>query len=175
MDLLTMSKNKLEITPYALAIKEFADIWSQSDKDNASLELSFIYFMADFKSPYVGYDDTSRPIKIAQDLNLPLNSGAKLKTAILKYEQLQDTPSIRLLKATERTLNKIEKYYDAYIPEVDVTGAKFKSIVASMKSLDGVIKSISTLRKQVELELVSTTARGGHSISKREVPKERRT
>ena len=176
MLLLTIANNRLEISPYALTINEFKDIWdrdSSKEKDRAVKELSFIYFMADYKSNYRAYDSSSRLLAITNDIELKdWTPDDLIVKAIKKYEELQITPSIKFLKNAEQSLNKISSFITAYVPSDDETGAKFKAIIAGVKALPDLLKSINNLTEMAEKELSDTKrVRGGHSVGARERPK----
>ena len=180
MDLLTVSNNRLEISPYALAITEFKAIWDRDTsetKDRAIMELSFVHFSTDFKSPYRGYDMTSRELKIKKDLHFAEGwiKDTLVALAEKKYDALQETPSLRWLKNMEQSLSQIEKFSTSYDPTKDLTGSKYNAIVRAMKTIPEIVKGLNDLRKVVEEEQeVKQKVRGGHNIGNRELPQERR-
>lgn len=75
-------------------------------KSTAYKEFKYIYFVADFKSPYVDYPDKEREKYSKNDAGLeegwiPDNA---IKKAIDKYILLRVTPSIKILTALQRGL-----------------------------------------------------------------------
>jgi hypothetical protein len=179
MELITLANGKLEISPYALSVKEFKAIWDRDvsvAKDRAVAELSFIYFMTDYKSVYRGYETVDKFDKICNDLSMKMDiTDNIIQSAISKYSELQYTPTMRLLMDMESCLGKIGVMFRTYNPIADEGAVKFKALIASMKSVDGIVKGINSLKQTVETEIVnSVRARGGHLVGRRELPKDRR-
>lgn len=180
MELITLANRKLEISPYALTINEFKAIWdkdSSSTKDRAVKELSFVYFMADFKSVYRGYEPVDKVAKICGDLGLSEDVlDLVIQAAINKYLDIQQTPMMRLLSDMESSFDKLGFMFRTYNPTIDTNAVKFKAIIQSMKGFDGIVKSVTSLKEAAEAEMSDATrAKGGHTVGSRELPKGRRT
>lgn len=174
-----MLNQQLQVSPYTLTIKEFSDIWSRDTselKDKAIKELSFIHFMCDFKSVYRGYDPNDRQTRLITDLRLgSWTPDDIVKAALTKYEELQQTPSMQLLKVMENSLHKIEKFFETYNVATDPNGAKFKAIIGSYKTIPDIVKGLGSLRELVETEQKQgITVRAGHSARRREMPPDKR-
>ena len=179
MELLTLLNNRLQVSPYALTINEFKVIWDRdttATKDIAIKELSFVYFMADSRSPYRGYDSPLKEMRIKEDIGLVgWDFNIQVVGAVTKYIQLQTTPSMRMLKAMEQSLSKIEQFFSTYNPSADLTGSKFRALTNSYKEVPNMIKGLRSMEELVAAEQeVGIVSRGGHAVSKREVPRERR-
>jgi len=179
MELLTLANNQLQISPYSLTIDEFRAIWNRDNsqtKDMAIKELSFVYFMCDYKSTFRGYEPVYKELKIKEELHLGgWNPDTIVKAAIVKFNALQETPSMRLLKMLEDSLVKIESFIKGYNPAQDLTGAKFRALASAIKAAPDIFKSINSIREIVEQEVMTAKrVRGGHSTGKREIPRGKR-
>lgn len=75
-------------------------------KKQALKEFAYIYFMYDYKSPYFIYEEEEREAKVRKECGLPKDwkIDSKLKNAINKYLELQETPTIKSLKAIKDSL-----------------------------------------------------------------------
>ena len=108
--------NKVEIEPKMLLIPAFRDLWERDGsktKVKAKKEFAYVYFMADYKSEYNIYG-IEKPIAVARDIMedekyVPSESVMK---AIVLYEALQETTSMRYLKSIRDTVNSLMKFYD---------------------------------------------------------------
>jgi len=178
MELLTIVNNRLQVSPYALVVKEFKDIWDRDltiTKDTAIAELSFVHFMCDFKSPFRGYESIDKIARIIKEVRLPTAwiSDSIIKSAIEKYNILQETPSMRLLKFLEESLVQIEKFVKGYNPATDLTGSKFRAMSDAIKKAPDIFKSINSIKEIVEQEVMTAKrVRGGHTTGRREVPRD---
>ena len=178
MDLFTIKNNSIHFSPEALLIPEFKALWNRDKftgrmKVAATEELAYVYFMTDYQSPYMVYpeDERATVVKKEQVLSRPRwKPDAAVKLAIEKYERLQQTPSLRLLKAVQGTLDKMTVSFENinFDPKaVDGDGKKLP--VADMnKTLDSTgkiskaLSAISELQKKVKSEQnVEATIRGG--------------
>lgn len=80
-----------------------------NDRGSKSLcykEFKYIYFIADYKSPYVDFPDKEREKYSKQDSGFEESwkIDNSIKLAIDKYKFLQETPSIRILNSLQRGL-----------------------------------------------------------------------
>lgn len=163
-------------------ISEFNEIW-QSDKsvakDRALKELSFVYFMCWWKSPYRGYDITERmenlKVDIFQDGKWQLPE--RVARAMVKYEELlvTNSPSMGLLKDAQHAVQKVRDYFRTVDIKNDQKGTKMATLLRSLSSVDAVIKGLASLENKVEQELETMgRVKGGGRIGNRELPREKR-
>ena len=182
MDLFDLRDFKVTISPRALLIPEFRTLWDRDkskDKDKALRELAYVYYLSDFKSPYL----------LSLDMSIVANTVAKdfmkdesykpnkeIEEAISKYKELQITPSMRLLTASLTTVNRLTDYLE----EVDLNERDDKNkpiykpsdITNSLKSIGGIVESLTKVRDQVEKEIIKVgTLRGQRRKGNREDPK----
>ena len=134
MNLFYISENKVIPNPEVLLIKEFKDIWDRDKtklKDIALKELAYIYFISDYKSVYNDYSLSVKEIKIEEDIiqDKTWKPDELIKLAIKKYEELQITPTLRLLNGARKALEEMTRYYE-YLKIND------RNILAASTSLD---------------------------------------
>ena len=103
-------------------MKEFKKILTR-DKDRrkrqAFKELAFVYLYIDPRSPFFNEREDSKVDQIKRELGLDESwePDKDVMEAIARYEQLIETPILRLLKKARNTIEKMEIYFD----QVDFT------------------------------------------------------
>lgn len=166
MRLFDIVNGNVQMNPTTLWIPEFKALWDRDkskDKKQATSEISYIVFMHSFVSPYMGYAEKEREKKVRQDCfgkqKDSWKPDAEVKAAVKKFLALQDTPTLRLLKAAKAGVDKITEYYE------NVTSGQATDIIKNTKELGALVKSLDILTKQVEKEqLESGNIRGGQAI-----------
>lgn len=180
MELLQIENHKLKISPYALTIAEFKAVWERdksSTKDRAVQELSFVFLVSAYHSPYRAYDSKERILRVANDV-VTLDKWIPddlVKAAVAKYEELELTPTLALLTDVEEGIFKLRSFFKTVDVTKDEKGSKIASLIRSIGSISDVIKSMAILRQQVEKEMsVGVTGRAGRQIGARELPPDKR-
>ena len=142
-DLITVSKNVVIPSVYALTIPEF--------KGLSSSELSAVYFYCDHESPYTVYDKGDRMKRIEKDLKI--KNSPKLRTAIDKYNELNETSAVKLLKAARGSITKLEKYFDTINLDIlDDNGKPIysaKDLIANLSNMGKVVNGLEELEALV--------------------------
>lgn len=174
--------------PTIFLVKEFAALLD--DKRNkcaedrtgkkhlkAFSELTYIFLMLDFKSPYFRYLEKDKHEAALADSGL---SHADLKdpefvNAFLKYQEIQDADEILLLiKTAQRTLYKTRVFLDNIdYSEVDDMGRpiyKPKDVMADINSISAMRKNLIALEEEHKSSLGQTSnVRGGVELGFDEV------
>jgi len=177
MNLFTVENNRVTFSPEALLVKEFKTLWdrdSSKHKEYATEELGYVFYMSDYKSAYLAYDADARENKVTNDVitKKGWKPDDKIREAIKKYGELQETPSMGLLKDAECALDKIRYYFKNGDITTDVEGTLTKTLIANVEKLGGVIKGLSSLRDMVDKEVSeSMRVRGSGRLGMRETPK----
>lgn len=179
-NLLEIKQGVLNISPEALMIKEFKAIWNRdrsTKKDKALKELAYIYHSCDYLSIYRNYHIDTRDAKIKLDLfeDRTWNPDKKVEEAKEKYKSLQTSLSLQLLNDVEMGLTKLRDYFRDPDFDEDENGVAAKNFIANVKSMGDMVKSVKTLREEVEKELMDNMQlRGRTEIGQRELPPNRR-
>ena len=120
MNLFDLKKNKVTFTIEALLVKEFKIIWDRDhnrDKRNAIEELAYVFFSIDFKSPYMSYESSIRKEKIKKSCISRIrwkDDDVVILNAIKRYDELQQTPSLKLVRAAQSSIDKLEVYFKSF-------------------------------------------------------------
>lgn len=170
MLLFKFNKTAIEPYPTTLAIEEFRVLWERDkskDKGIALKELAFVYFTADYKSTYLSYPPEEREGAIKDDIfKSNYVPDQAVLNAVDKYNQLQKTPSMRLIKAAQNTLEELINYFNSVnFTERDKRGQpvyKVTDVTKAMGDTAKVAESLAKLDEKIRKELQENTrARGG--------------
>lgn len=170
MELFIIEKNKVIASPEALLIKEFKDIWDSDkslSKDRAVSELAYVYFTTDYKSIYQSYHEGEiRDNKIKEDIIRDKNwkQSDLITIAIKKYEELQETPTLRMLKGARKAANVITSYYEN-LKEDKIDGRTVTSITTSLSKIGEVVDSLDKLEQQIRRETKGGKSKGDKAIN----------
>ncbi|QDP46367.1 MAG: hypothetical protein GOVbin1709_29 [Prokaryotic dsDNA virus sp.] len=182
MDLFDLRDFKVTISPKALIVPEFKALWDRDESKNKSTalsELAYVYYLSDFKSPYLlSLDISVVKHTVAKDFMKDENYKPDdlVEEAIKKYKSLQETPSMRLLNSSLVTVSKLTDYLESV--DLDERDDKNKpiykpsDITNSLKSIGGIVESLTKVRDQVEKEITQAGAlRGQRKKGNREDPR----
>lgn len=168
--LFDIKNGNVVMNPTVLWIPEFKTIWDRDkadSKENATREISYIVFLHKFDSPYMAYPEKDREKRILHDYfkdQKGWKPDKEVNAAIKKYNELQDTISLRLLRASKKALEVIEDFFMTAEPD------QVDKVVKNAKELGNLILSLDKLEKQVQKEqLESGSVRGGQGTGPFEI------
>ena len=181
MELFDLRDMVVTVSPQALLIPEFKKIWdddSTNDKSVALKQLAYVYYISDFKSPYLLSSNPDQVAKlIAKDFMKDEDyvPTSEVMLAIDKYKSLQETPSMRLLSASLSTIHNLSTYLEnVNLEERDDRGKpiyKPNDVTGSLSKIGGIVESLTKVREQVEKEITKAgTLRGQRRKGNREDP-----
>jgi hypothetical protein len=173
MKLLKLENNHLcSITPEALGLKVFRDIWERDktkNKDRAKLDLSFVYFFADWQSTFKKLPVEDKIITLEKEVYDNKQKADELVLAAAKlYEEIQNESSFSLkyLESVKKTAMKIADYLEKIdLAERTKLGGQVYNTSQLQKTIADfpeTIKKIIEMEKQVQVELTQDpNLRGG--------------
>ena len=154
------------INPKVLLVPEFMRIWNRDkSKENkkALKEFAFIYFMADFDSEYNAYG-LDKEEQIADDIfeDPKYQADDLIQDAIDKYEKLQETHSMRMLKSVRKQADRLIRHNELEsMKSDDYNPAK---AMASMKGFEEVMEQLEKWEKKIAGESGDMIIRGGGNV-----------
>jgi len=180
-ELFDLKNRRVTVAPQALWIPEFKDIWEADESDNKDIamnELAYVYYIADYKSPYLS---ALTPDLVAQTVAKDFMKDSNYEPnelvlkAIAKYKELKLTPSMLLLNASLKTVHNLIDYMENVdLQERDQHGKplyKPNDVTGSLAKIGGIVDSINKVRSNVEREIMTTaTLRGQRVKGNREDP-----
>ena len=159
------SANEVTINePEILLIREFAALWDLSrnktkedpkgsKRSRAYRELTYIWLMCDWASPYSDYTEQERHTEAMKDARLTEKewTDPTFRAACRKYRELQSSSrSLKLIKAAEDVVDKITDYFETLdLQERDpISGKpifKTKDVMAELSNVSDVVEQLKAL------------------------------
>lgn len=181
MELFTYKQDKVEVSPIVLTIplfKKLHDRDKSKGKINVHKELSYIYFMCDYKSDFNDIlDETKRNKEIGRVLFNDENyqPDELIKECMLFYKQRQETLSSHLLEGAKTAIGKIDSFFrDLDLTKLDEKGKPIynvSQITTTINKLGETVKGLKELEDVVKKEREEAVrARGGGTLGMFEDP-----
>jgi len=170
--------NKLMINPKVLIVPEFREIWERDRsvrKTKATNELIYVYLMSDFDSEYNAYG-LSKESMIASDVfnDKRYRPDPVVKKAIYKYEILQQSPSMRYLRAIRNRIDQNIGYLDKFMKREnkkdDPDFIAINQATQAMQKMEDVLEKLEKWEKKVYHEEEDMRIRGGGVLNVFEDP-----
>lgn len=170
MELFIVNSNRVGITPQALLIYPFKEIWKAYKLDEALIRLGFIEFMCSHKksNPYIGYKLDERPDKILDGLypnstneeRKDITGDSLIIAGIDIYTKIQHdaSPSIRFYEASRDAAEKMVDFFatfdlNATNPRTGTLLYKPADITRTLKDVNDVLKTMGALKEKVIMEI----------------------
>ena len=106
------------MNPTSLWIPEFKVLWDRDKteyKEKAVDEISYIVHLCAFYSPYRNYSSKMREERIRIDSfgkDTKWQPDDKIKAAVKKFNELQQTPTLRLLDAVRLSIESVIEFFE---------------------------------------------------------------
>jgi len=165
-----IKEGKIIISPDKLNLPYFKSIWTNDKsktKEVAFMELGYIFYLCDNKSPYNSYPEDKRKQLILADIikNPKWKPSKEVEDAIIKYKELTITPSTEILESVKSLLYRLKTYFDTieFDPKGDVE-LEMKKADAAQKAIANIgksIESLAALEERVKKELTGSIKRRG--------------
>jgi len=162
MGLFDYAAFKVVLHPDSVILPPFIDLWDRDKtkgKLKATKELSYVYFICDFKSPYSIYGENERPAKVQKDF-IKDNSwepDAMVKAAMVKYNEFQETYTMKFLNSARGLTEKLQQYFDEvdFHAEDEKGNPKYKAtdVVRNLKEVGKIMESLNQIEEQVKKEI----------------------
>jgi hypothetical protein len=165
MSLFNLKNNQVVIEPDVLGIPEFKKLWDKDKsktKDEAYKQLSYIFYVYDFNSPYSGTDERKRSLTVIKDFikDESWTPGEDVIAAAAKYRELSETPLTRLLDAVKLTLDKMTDY----LRGTEVNDETVRIIVDTVNKTSTIVGSYFKLKDTAQKEISSNSRTLGNKI-----------
>lgn len=167
--------NQLVVDPNMLVIPWVKAIWDadkSKDKSKAFKDLSYIYFLVDYKSPFYTYPETSRMDMILDQIvrDNKWEASNLVLEGIDRYKETNRTQTMGLLEDARVLVEKLRGYFrEADFSELDDQGKLVYSPKEAMSNLAGlgkVVESLDILNERVKKEITQkTSVRGNKTLT----------
>ena len=155
---------KVVISEEAFALKVFRQIWNRDrsvNKDKATMELGYVYFMTDPRSDYqyiVDEDERSKAIIEGEGLPSNWKPDKVVTEAITFYKSLKSTSAL-LLEDTRAVIDNVRKTLRKFsfddMEDKDRVNA-IKSVASTIATIPKLIKDLDEAEKAVTSEMQNT-------------------
>lgn len=173
--LFDMKDGKFIVNPDRIIIPPFKTIWERDkskSKETAINELAYIYFVADYDSPYANFPEAEKTERVAIDFlaKYKITPDTLVNEAVNKYKEFQSTHSMRLLNSARATADKMSNYFDNidFDEEDDSGRLKYvaKDVASTLSNIGKIVESLDKLEEKVKKEIkTETKIRGGGKAS----------
>jgi len=158
----------------SLAIPIFNKLWKRDKsktKDRATKEISYIFFMCDFNSPYMAYPNNKRREILLNDFmkDQKWKEDKDIKGAMDKYLEFQETHTMRLMKAAKGAVDKLTSYFENIdFLEKGENGRPLynaKDVAINLEKVGSIVESLDKLENKIKKEIkTDSRVRGGGDI-----------
>jgi len=168
MKIFEIKDGAIQLDPEVMSIPAFHAVW-QADKtkkkDKAFAELTYIYHMCDFNSPYSNFPVSKRAENVKEDVmqDTKYKPSKVVTIAMEKYKELSHTPKQRLYLSCKRKLDDLAYFMD----ETDINDDTLKPVLEMFNKLTATISNFDKLEEAVskEQKTNNTTRRGERSTA----------
>ena len=174
MALFDLKNGNIVLNPDSLALPGFREIWKKDKtkgKEKATREISYIYFMCDYNSPYAVYPIDKRKEAIIKDYIKEEDwmETKEIKEAIKRYVDFQETHTMRLMRAAKGASDKLAGYFEAInFMDKDSNGKPIhtaKDVAVNLEKVGNIVDSLDKLETKIKKEVkTESRIRGGGEI-----------
>lgn len=150
--------DKISLSTEDLAIPPFKDYFNGAkDKGLALKEIEYIVWLYKWNTPYEAYPEKERAQRVAKDVfkDEKYTPSAEVKELAKRFQEFQETPSTRLLSASqsaaEGLITALNEYSSAAM-DID-TAIKVTRI---LKDVGNIVKSLDVAMKQAKAEQIES-------------------
>jgi hypothetical protein len=179
MELFDIVNNEIVVSSTVLAVPQIKAIWDRDrskSKERAMKEIKYVAFMCSYKSPYKDMSEEDRKMILKRDImkDTDWEPDEKVAEAIEIYKKMQETPLTRFLDVNLRNIDKITNFLEkmSFEGKDEIKSIKMlDSMIKANEKAGSMIKSIISLKKQVQAEMEDKNVRGSSDIGLYEIPK----
>lgn len=159
--------NKIVLSADYLATPPFKDYYNGADdKQKALKEIEFIVWRYKWDTPYNAYPELDRTKRVAVDIFGDENyqPSEEVKELIKRFNEFQETPSTRLLSASQAAAEGLIVALNSYSEQLSDIDVAIK-VTRILKDVGNIVKSLDIAMKQAKIEqLESGRVKGGGTI-----------
>lgn len=174
MGLFNLEDSSVVVDPDVLGVPPVKKIWDRDKskkKEKAYKELSYVYFLCDFNSPYAVYPEHKKREVLAKDIMKDLDyvPDNDLEYLIQQYRDFYETTSMRLIRAARTACDKLSDYFEHIdFKELDDDGRPVytaKDVAMNLAKVGDIVNSLDKLEDKVQKEIKSESKiKGGGDV-----------
>ena len=145
--------SKIVVAPECLVIEPFKSIWEKDkskDKTQAFNMIKYTWYYASFKSPFFQHSNSDRSKLILSHIikDDKFKVTKELEECIKMYEKINTTPAMKLFRAVQESINKMEEFFmTAEYNEDSITKIQ-KAIIDMPKMQEAIQSALNNCQKE---------------------------
>lgn len=174
MSLFDLKNGNVVLNPDSLVLPGFREIWKKDKtkgKDKATKEISYVFFMCDYNSPYAVYPQYKRRDVICKDFmqDEKWKETPEVSEAMIRYKEFQETHTMRLMRAAKGAADKLAGYFENIdFLKIDDKGKPVytaKDVAYNLEKVGSIVDSLDKLETRIKKEVkTESRVRGGGDI-----------
>lgn len=145
--------NKIVIAPECLVIEPFKSVWDKDkskDKTQAFNMIKYTWYYSSFKSPFFQHNHTDRHKLIIDHIlkDSSFKVTKELQECINTYEKIHTTPAMKLFRAVQESINKMEEFFKTAEYNEDSITKIQKAIIDMPKMQEAVQNALNNCEKE---------------------------
>jgi hypothetical protein len=144
---------KIIVAPECLVIEPFKSIWEKDkskDKTHAFNMIKYTWYYSSFKSPFFQHNNADRSklilSHIIKDDKFKLTK--ELEECIKMYETINTTPAMKLFRAVQESINKMEEFFKTVEYDEDNIKKITDTIIAMPKVQEAIQAALNNCNKE---------------------------
>ena len=151
--IIDLKDSKIIVAPECLVIEPFKSIWEKDkskDKTYAFNVIKYTWYFASFKSPFFQHGNADRHKLIMDHIikDDKFKTSKELEECINTYEKIHTTPAMKLFRAVQESISKMEKFFETATYDEDSITKIQKAIIDMPKMQEAVQNALDNCNKE---------------------------
>jgi len=164
--IIDLKDNIIIVAPECLVIEPFKSIWEKDkskDKTQAFNMIKYTWYYASFKSPFFQHSNSDKHKLIVDHIlkEPKFKMTQDLLDCINMYDKIHTTPAMRLFRAVQESINKMEEFFKNVEYDEDSITKIQKAIIDMPKMQEAVQAALDNCVKE---QSKGDRVRGGATV-----------
>jgi hypothetical protein len=164
--IIDLKDNIIIVAPECLVIEPFKSIWEKDkskDKTQAFNMIKYTWYYASFKSPFFQHSNSDKHKLIVDHIlkEPKFKMTQDLLDCISMYDKIHTTPAMRLFRAVQESINKMEEFFKNVEYDEDSITKIQKAIIDMPKMQEAVQAALDNCVKE---QSKGDRVRGGATV-----------
>jgi len=151
--IIDLKDSKIIVAPECLVIEPFKSVWEKDkskDKTYAFNVIKYTWYYASFKSPFFQHGNIDRHKLIMDHIikDDKFKTSKELEECINTYEKIHTTPAMKLFRAVQESISKMEEFFKTAEYNEDSITKIQKAIIDMPKMQEAVQSALDNCNKE---------------------------